>query len=129
MGRLPTMISQSFRARLAALVAALAIVSLFVAPAGARVKAGSQIFEGLVEHVSPNNLKVVNPKTKQTLSFLLVPHFGKIFKSDGKTAQEKELAEGAYVKVYYDQKALGARHADRILILNDANMAMKKMKS
>jgi len=122
---------QSYQTRIAALAAGAAILfGLSLAPAAAKVKAGSQIFEGLVEHVSPNNLKVVDPKTKQTLSFLLVPHFDKIFKGDGQTTvQESRLKEGAYVKVYFDQKALGARHADRILILNNSNMAMQKMKS
>ena len=36
------------------------------------------------------------------------------------------LHEGQYVKVYYDQKFLGQRHADRIYILNNANMKMGK---
>jgi hypothetical protein len=116
--------------KLAALAGVAVIVSAPFAPAVAKVRAGHQIFQGLVEHVSPNNLKVVNPKTKQELSFLLVPHFDKIFKGDGQTtAQESELKEGAYVKVYYDQKALGARHADRILMLNNANTPINKMKS
>jgi hypothetical protein len=60
----------------------------------------------------------------------MVPHFNKIFKGDGQTTlQERALQEGQYVKVYYDQKALGARHADRIIILNNSNMAMGKFKS
>ena len=124
------MMKQSYLARIAALVGVVAILSLCLAPALAKVRAGQQIFEGLVEHVSPNNLKVVNPKTKETLSFLLVPHFNRIFKGDGQTTvQQAKLKEGSYVKVYYDQKGLGARHADRILILNNANQTMHKMKS
>lgn len=120
---------QSYRAQVAAL-AAVVFLALPFAPALAKIRAGHQIFQGLVEHVSPDNLKVVDPKTKQTLSFLLVPHFDKVFKGDGQTTlQEKALAEGQYVKVYYDQKAFGARHADRILILNNSNMAMGKLKS
>jgi hypothetical protein len=122
------MLKQSYRAPLAALVAVL-FLALPLAPALAKIRAGHQIFQGLVQHVSPDNIKVTDPKTKQTLSFLMVPHFDKIFKGDGQTTlQEKALQEGQYVKVYYDQKALGARHADRILILNNANMAMGKMK-
>lgn len=118
------------RSPLALLAAIVFVTSLSAAPAFARTKAGSEIFQGLVEHVSPDNIKVTDPKTKQTLSFLMVPHFGKIFKSDGKTtAQEHALHEGAYVKVYFDQKALGQRHADRILILNNANQMMKQVKS
>jgi hypothetical protein len=124
------MMMQSHRAQLAALAGTLvAVLALTFAPAGAKVKTGSQIFQGLVQHISPNNIKVTNPATKQTLSFLIVPHFDKIFKGDGQTTQqEAALKEGQYVKVYYDQKAFGTRHADRILILNNANMAMGKQK-
>lgn len=117
------------RVQALALVGAVAMLGLPFAPAAAKVKAGTQIFEGLIEHVSPNNVKVTNPKTKQTLSFLMVPHFNKIFKGDGQTTvQQAALKGGQYVKVYYDQKALGQKHADRILILNNANMAMGKQK-
>jgi len=124
------MMKQLYRFPSAALAAAFVILSLSIAPAVASVKAGTQIFQGLVEHVSPNNIKVKDPKSNQTLSFLMVPHFNKIFKGDGQTThQQAALKEGQYVKVYYDQKALGARHADRILILNNANMAMQKLKS
>jgi hypothetical protein len=63
------------------------------------------------------------------LSFLLVPRFNQVFKSHGKTMQQTTLKNGQYVKVYYDQKLLGRPHADRVLILNDANVAMKKMHS
>jgi hypothetical protein len=123
------MIKQSYHARFAALAGAVAVLALPFAPAAAKVRAGSQIFQGLVEHVSPNNIKVMNPATKQTLSFLMVPHFNKIFKGDNQTTlQERSLKNGQYVKVYFDQKALGARHADRILILDNANMAMGKQK-
>jgi len=124
------MMKQSIPARIAALTVAAAIVSVPFAPALAKIRAGHQVFQGLVEHISPTNLKVVDPRTKQTLSFLLVPHFDKVFKGDGQTTvQESKLKEGSYVKVYYDQKALGARHADRILMLDNANMAMQKLKS
>jgi hypothetical protein len=41
----------------------------------------------------------------------------------------KDLAEGQYVKVYFDQKALGVRHADRVLVLSNSNMAMKSLKN
>jgi hypothetical protein len=99
------------------------------APAIAGDKAGSEIFQGLVNHVSSDNLKVTDPKTSKTLSFLLVPRFNKIFKSHGKTMQQATLKNGQYVKVYYDQKFLGRPHADRVLILNEANVAMKKMHS
>jgi hypothetical protein len=91
--------------------------------------AGSSIFYGEVSHVSTNNIKVIDPKNHQTLSFLLVPHFKQVFSSDGKTtAQMSALHEGQYVKVYYDQKFLGQRHADRIYILTNNNMKMGKQK-
>ncbi len=123
------MIKQKFRFQAIALAAAVVALALPLVPVDAKVKAGSQVFEGLVEHVSPNNVKVKNPATKQILGFLLVPHFKNVFRGNGQTtAQEAALKEGQYVKVYYDQKALGARHADRILILNNANMAMGKTK-
>jgi len=32
------------------------------------------------------------------------------------------------VKVFYDQKLLGVRHADRILVLNRAEKAVKQQK-
>mgnify|MGYP001544263816 CR=1 FL=1 len=38
----------------------------------------------------------------------------------------KAIKAGQYVKVYYDQKALGIRHADRILLLRQNNMVMGK---
>jgi hypothetical protein len=120
---------QLYRSGLAA-GAAVAVLSAALAPAMAREKAGSEVFQGLVQHVSTDNLKVTDPKTKHTESFLLMPHFGNIFKADGRTtAQQKDLAEGQYVKVYFDQKAFGVRHADRILILDNANITMQKMKS
>jgi len=123
------MMKVSYRARLTALTAAVAIVSLPVNPAFARDKAGTEVFQGLVNHVSSDNLKVTDPKTNKTLSFLLVPRFNQVFKSHGKTMQQTTLKNGQYVKVYYDQKLLGRPHADRVLILNDANVAMKKMHS
>jgi hypothetical protein len=98
---------------------------LAASPAPAADKVGQAHFDGLVVHVSTENIKVQNPQTKEALSFLLVPKFDQAFSSDGKTTyQMKNLKPGQYVKVYYDQKALGARHADRILVLNNANQKM-----
>jgi hypothetical protein len=79
-------------------------------------------FYGIVVHVSTTNVKVENPKTKQALSFELVPKFDQIFSGDGKTTyQMKDVKAGRYVGVIYDQKALGVRHADKIYLLNNAN--------
>jgi hypothetical protein len=81
---------------------------------------GSAHFDGEVSHVSSNNIKVINPKTHESLSFLLVPHFKQVFSRDGKTTvQMASLHRGQSVKVYYDQKFLGQRHADRIYILSN----------
>lgn len=76
-------------------------------------------FYGEVVHVSVNNVKVYNPKSHQTLSFIVAPSFDQIFSADGKTTyQMKHLKHGQYVRVVYDQKALGMRHADKIYILH-----------
>ncbi len=56
-----------------------------------------------------SNIKVKDDKTGKELSFALVPHFDHVFSSDGKsTYQMKSLHSGQLVKVYYDQKLLGA---------------------
>ncbi len=99
--------------------AALAILSLALIPNAALA---ANTFYGLVVHVSTNNIKVEDPRTKQTLSFEILPKFDQIFSGDGKTTyQMKDVHEGHYVGVVYDQKALGIRHADKIFILNNAN--------
>ena len=79
-------------------------------------------FYGEVVHVSTTNVKVYDPKAKQTLSFVVTPEFDQVFSDNGKsTYQMKDLKHGQYVRVVYDQKALGIRHADKIFILNNAN--------
>ena len=79
-------------------------------------------FYGITRHVSINNIKVYNPKSKQTLSFVILPKFDQIFSADGKTTfQMKDVKAGRYVGIIYDQSALGVRHADKIYLLTDAN--------
>lgn len=79
-------------------------------------------FYGEVVHVSVDNVKVYDPHTRQTLSFLVAPSFDQVFSDNGKTTyQMKDLKHGQYVRVVYDQKALGMRHADKIFILNSRN--------
>ncbi len=114
-------------ARSAALPLAVAL-ALAAPPAADAAKVGSAVFEGNVVHISTTNIKVANPQ--QTLSFALVPHFDQVFSSDGKTTyQMTKLHSGQLVKVYYDQRALGIRHADRILVLNRREAPLKQVKS
>ncbi len=104
---------------------ALPIVTL--APASAAAKVGSATFSGIVNHVSSNNLKVTDTTRNETLSFLIVPKFDQVFSDDGKTTyQMKAIKAGQYVKVYYDQKMLGQRHADRIILLRQNNSVKGK---
>ncbi|HEX8806494.1 MAG TPA: hypothetical protein VF741_06075 [Candidatus Aquilonibacter sp.] len=99
--------------------AALAILTLTIAPNAALA---ASTFYGLAVHVSANNIKVKDPRTGQVLSFEILPHFDQIFSQDGKsTYQMKDVHEGHYVGIVYDQKALGVRHADKIYIMNNAN--------
>ena len=82
-------------------------------------------FYGIVVHVSTNNIKVQNTKTKQTLSFTIVPKFDQVFSSNGKTTtQMSAVKAGQYVGIIYDQAALGVRHADKIYLLNNANQTI-----
>ena len=106
-----------------ALALLLAVVASGLASGiASAAQAGHQVFQGIVRHVSSENIKVYDNHSKKTQSFMIVPRFGNVFKADGTTAaQMKDIAAGDYVKVYYDQKMLGAFHADRILILNNAN--------
>lgn len=103
------------------------VTLLAFAPASANTKVGTATFSGIVNHVSDNSIKVTDTTHHKTLSFLLVPKFDQIFSADGKTTyQMKAIKPGQYVKVYYDQKLLGARHADRILLLTQGNMVKRR---
>jgi hypothetical protein len=102
--------------------AALALLALTLTPNAAWAANTANTFYGIVEHISTNNIKVENPKTKQVLSFEILPKFDQIFSGDGKTTyQMKNIEEGHYVGIVYDQKALGIRHADKIYLLNNSN--------
>lgn len=108
---------QDFRSRagVAALFAGLVAAVPVAAPA-------ASTFYGIVVHVSTQNIKVQDSRTKQVLSFAVVPKFDQVFSADGKTTyQMKAIKAGQYVGIIYDQKALGARHADKIYLLNNAN--------
>lgn len=101
---------------------ALAVLALAAAALLPQSALAANTFYGLTVHVSTNNIKVQDPKTKQVLSFELLPKFDQVFSADGKTTyQMKNVHAGQYVGIIYDQKALGMRHADKIYIMNDAN--------
>ena len=109
--------------RFSSLVLVAAIFAIALSPLGANAgTVGSASFSGTVNHVSTNNIKVTNDRTHQSMSFLILPKFDQIFSADGKTTyQMKAVKPGQYVKVYYDQRMMGARHADRILLLTQTN--------
>jgi hypothetical protein len=105
------------------------ILGMMVAasPPASAGKVGSAWVEGTLVHISSENIKVKTPT--QELSFLLVPHFDQVFSDDGKTTyQMKSLHSGQLVKVYYDQKFLGQRHADRIIVLSRHETPVKTQK-
>jgi hypothetical protein len=102
--------------RTTAVVASLA--SLLAAPvAGSAKSSDHRTFDGNVVHVSRANVKVtgVEGGKKQTLSFL-INHGTKI---------AHELKPNEYVRVTYDQKLLGVRHADSIEPYADPAMKIK----
>ena len=101
--------------RILSAAAALAVLALPQATLAANT------FYGITVHVSSTSIKVQNPKTQQTLSFEIVPKFDQVFSADGKTTyQMGKIKAGQYVAIIYDQKALGARHADKIYLMNNA---------
>ena len=107
------------RGLIAALVAALIAVP--------QIAAAASTFYGITVHVSTTSIKVQDPKSKQTLSFEIVPKFDQIFSADGKTTyQMKALKAGQYVGIIYDQKLMGVRHADKIYLMNNANERIGK---
>ncbi|MHB1551940.1 MAG: hypothetical protein ACYCX6_12210 [Vulcanimicrobiaceae bacterium] len=94
------------------------LTALFSASVPLAASAAS-VFYGLVSHVSVSNIKVYDPRSHQTLSFLILPKFDQVFSEDGKTTyQMRDIHDGQYVRVIYDQKALGVRHADKIVLMH-----------
>ncbi len=98
--------------------ALIAGVMAFAASPGTAL--ATQVYAGKVVHVSTENIKVESYNHSQTLSFIVVPKFDQIFSPNGKTTyQMKDIRPGMWVKVFFDQKALGARHADKIIIVSN----------
>lgn len=107
--------------RVVALVLAVASTATAVS-----AKHAAMVFNGIVRHVSENNIKVYDPATKQTLGFAIAPKFKQVFTPEKQTTQIAKIKPGQYVKVYYDRKLLGLAHADRIYLLNQNNAPVGK---
>ncbi len=104
--------------------AALVLLAFALVPNAAWA---ASTFYGEAVHVSTTNIKVRDPRTGQVLAFEILPHFDQIFSPDGKTTyQMKDVHEGHYVAIIYDQKALGIRHADKIYVMSNANQRLKQ---
>lgn len=101
---------------LAAVGAAAMTVAMIGAPAYAYTPTGTMY--GTVQHVSSDNIKIKDQASGKTMSFVMTPHFDKVFTKDGKTAQMSFLKTGTPVEILYDQKMLGTRHADKIIVLS-----------
>jgi len=111
---------------LAVLFATAAIATTAPAPAAA----DTNYWTGYVVHVSTENLKVENKQKTQTLSFLILPKFKQVFSDDGKTTyQMAQIKPGMIVRVVYDQDLLGARHADKIFVVDSHGETLKAMGS
>jgi len=86
--------------------AALALGAAVGLPVGAGAASDHRIFEGNVVHVSGENIKVhgIEGGKAQTLSFLI-----------GRTTlMRHRVKPGEYVRVIFDQRFLGVRHADSV---------------
>lgn len=103
----------------AALLLGTAVFSALPLSASANI---TSTFYGIAVHVSTENIKVQDPKTKQTMSFAILPKFDQVFSADGKTTyQMRKVKAGQYVGIVYDRKALGMAHADKIYLMDNAD--------
>jgi hypothetical protein len=98
-----------------------AFVAGSIALCASTASADNKIWTGQVVHVSTTNIKVYNGEgCGQTISFLVVPRFNHVLSDEGNTTyQMTDIKPGMWVTVYYDQSALGARHADEIMVLHN----------
>ncbi|MGA3035944.1 MAG: hypothetical protein ABSE64_00545 [Vulcanimicrobiaceae bacterium] len=95
----------------------ISAVALALAVASPAIAKDDSTFYGRIVHVSSNNLKVQS-KSGQILSFLILPKFKDVWSDDGKTTYQMSfLHNGTPVEVLYDQSLMGARHADKIIVL------------
>jgi hypothetical protein len=101
------------------ILSAVALALVVGSPALAK---DDSTFYGRIVHVSTDNIKVQN-KAGQTLSFLILPKFKNVWSDDGKTTYQMSfLHNGTPVEILYDQSVLGARHADKIIVLRHLPM-------
>ncbi len=98
--------------------AAFVLGTTILAPLAATAKSSDhRVFDGNVVHISATNIKVSGMEggKMQTLSFTV---------DDGKKLMKK-IHSGEYVRVVFDQKLLGLRHADSVDPHGDPGMKMK----
>jgi hypothetical protein len=99
------------------LCAAMLMAAATLAVTSSQANAKNAYWIGHITHVSTENLKVEDSTGKE-LSFLILPKFKNIWSDDGKTTYQMSfLHPGMKVQVVFDQTALGARHADKIIVL------------
>lgn len=99
------------------------------APIGMASAASSdhRTFDGKIVALSKINVKVMGMEggKMQTISFLFKPPVGGKQTHDPTMMNAKALHVGEYVRVTYDQKLLGLRHADAVDPYGDPAMKMK----
>ena len=97
--------------------AALALGAAVSLPLAAGAASDHRVFEGNVVHVSSENIKVhgIEGGKAQTLSFLI-----------GRTTLMRHtIKPGEYVRVIFDQRLLGVRHADSVDPYGSPRMKIK----
>lgn len=109
--------------------AAFAFGLVLGAPVGIVSAASSdhRTFDGVITAVSKINIKVKGTEggKMQTLSFLFKPPVGGKQTHDMSRMSANAVHVGEYVRVTYDQKLLGLRHADFVAPYGDPAMKMK----
>ena len=102
--------------KIAFLAVALSLGSMLAAPLSAGAASDHRVFDGTVVHVSKFNIKVhgVEGGKAQTLSFVI-----------DKQSMMRAVKPGEYVRVVYDQRLLGTRHADSVVPYDNPAMKIK----
>jgi hypothetical protein len=105
--------------------AALALALGSTLPSAVSAAQPSTLY-GIVEHVSATNLKIQDPKTGHTYTFLTTPQINAVTGPSAGTKQQKSLHAGQYVQVLYSH-FLGTMKARHVKVLDNANTTMKKV--